>query len=134
MLETTLAGSLPKPAWLAEPEKLWAAWRQEGAALEAAKRDAALVWLKEQEDAGIDIVSDGEQRREYYITYVTRALGGLDYKNLAEKKIRSGRIGHVGRCTGPIRRAHPTLESDVRFLAAESPMPFKITLPVDPGT
>jgi 5-methyltetrahydropteroyltriglutamate--homocysteine methyltransferase len=60
MLETTIAGSLPKPAWLAEPEKLWPAWRQEGAALERAKRDAVLVWLKEQESAGIDVVSDGE--------------------------------------------------------------------------
>ena len=63
MLETTIAGSLPKPSWLAEPEKLWAPWRLEGAELERAKKDAALVWLKEQEDAGIDTVSDGEQFR-----------------------------------------------------------------------
>ena len=59
MLETTIAGSLPKPAWLAEPEKLWAAWRHEGADLERAKRDAALVWLKEQEAAGIGPAGNG---------------------------------------------------------------------------
>ncbi len=67
MFETTIAGSLPKPAWLAEPEKLWASWRFSGAELAAAQRDAALVWLKEQEDAGIDIVSDGEQFRIHFV-------------------------------------------------------------------
>ncbi|MBE9558493.1 MAG: methionine synthase, partial [Proteobacteria bacterium] len=63
MLKTTIAGSLPKPSWLAEPEKLWAPWRLEGAELDRGKRDAALVWIKEQEDAGIDIVTEGEQFR-----------------------------------------------------------------------
>jgi len=60
MLQTTIAGSLPKPEWLAEPNKLWAPWKADGAALQAAKRDATLLWLKLQEDAGIDIVTDGE--------------------------------------------------------------------------
>ena len=68
MLETTIAGSLPKPSWLAEPESSGPAWRQDGAELERAKRDAALVWLKEQEAAGIDIVSDGEQFRVHFGT------------------------------------------------------------------
>ena len=63
MFKTTIAGSLPKPAWLAETQKLWPAWRASGAELERAKRDATLLWLKEQEDAGIDIVIDGEQSR-----------------------------------------------------------------------
>ncbi len=58
LLQTTIAGSLPKPSWLAEPEKLWAPWRLEGDALKAGQRDATLIWLKEQEDAGIDIVTD----------------------------------------------------------------------------
>ena len=61
MLETTIAGSLPKPSWLAEPRMLWAPWRLDGEALDDAKRDATLLALKLQEDAGIDIVSDGEQ-------------------------------------------------------------------------
>ncbi len=67
LFPTTIAGSLPKPSWLAEPEKLWARWRLSGAELAEAKRDAALVWLKEQEDAGIDIVSDGEQFRIHFV-------------------------------------------------------------------
>ncbi len=60
MLKTTIAGSLPKPTWLAEPKKLWPTWRATGEELEQAKRDATLLWLKAQEDAGLDIVTDGE--------------------------------------------------------------------------
>jgi 5-methyltetrahydropteroyltriglutamate--homocysteine methyltransferase len=67
MLETTTAGSLPKPAWLAEPEKLWAPWRLSGAELVRGQQDAALVWLKEQEKARIDIVTDGEQFRTHFV-------------------------------------------------------------------
>ena len=69
MLETTVAGSLPKPSWLAEPEKLWAPWRLEGEELEQGKRDATLIWLKEQPDAGIDIVSGGEQFRVHFVKH-----------------------------------------------------------------
>src|SRR5438034_2170748 len=65
--QTTIAGSLPKPAWLAEPNKLWPAWRASGAELERAKRDATLLWLKEQEDVGIDIVTEGEQSRQHFV-------------------------------------------------------------------
>lgn len=135
---TTVVGSMPKPLWMLKRDPRSVAvhdhgseveWAFDGQMLRNAQDDATRVMLQTQEQAGIDIVSDGEQRREYYITYVTRALDGLDYKNLAEKKIRSGRVGHVGRCIGPIRRARPILEDDVRFLAAESPKPFKITLP-----
>jgi hypothetical protein len=71
MLETTIAGSLPKPSWLAEPRKLWAPWRQEGEALADAKRDATILALKLQEDAGIDIVSDGEQSRQHFVHATT---------------------------------------------------------------
>ena len=67
MFETTIAGSLPKPAWLAEPNKLWAPWRLEGAELDQAKGDATLLAIKEQEDAGIDIVGDGEQARQHFV-------------------------------------------------------------------
>jgi len=65
MLQTTIAGSLPKPSWLAEPEKLWAPWRLSGDELIRGKKDSAMVWIKEQEHAGIDIVSDGEQFRTH---------------------------------------------------------------------
>ncbi len=67
MLETTIGGSLPKPGWLAEPRMLWAPWRLQGEALIEAKRDAILLMLKEQEDAGIDIVTDGEQARQHFV-------------------------------------------------------------------
>ena len=67
MFETTIAGSLPKPAWLAEPNRLWAPWRLEGAALEDARRDATILALKLQEDCGIDIVTDGEQSRQHFV-------------------------------------------------------------------
>jgi len=67
MFETTIAGSLPKPSWLAEPGKLWPQWKLAGEALDEAKRDATLVWLKTQEDAGIDVVGDGEQSRQHFV-------------------------------------------------------------------
>jgi methionine synthase II (cobalamin-independent) len=79
MLETTIAGSLPKPAWLAEPEQLWATWRYAGAELERAKQDAALVWLKEQEAAGIDVVSDGEQFRVHFVHGFLERIEGIDW-------------------------------------------------------
>jgi 5-methyltetrahydropteroyltriglutamate--homocysteine methyltransferase len=67
VLETTIAGSLPKPSWLAQPKMLWAPWRLDGEALAEAKRDATILALKLQEDAGIDIVSDGEQSRQHFV-------------------------------------------------------------------
>lgn len=135
---TTVVGSMPKPLWILKRDPRSVAehdhgseveWAFEGDMLRNAQDDATRVMLQTQAQAGIDLVSDGEQRREYYITYVTRQLGGLDYKTLAEKKIRSGRVGRVGRCVGPVTRAHPILVDDVTFLAKESPRPFKITMP-----
>ena len=78
MLRTTIAGSLPKPSWLADPEKLWAPWHMAGADLERGQKDAALVWLKEQEDAGIDIVSDGEQFRKHFVHGFLEKIEGID--------------------------------------------------------
>ena len=91
MLETTIAGSLPKPAWLAEPEKLWAAWRFEGDALAAAQRDAALLMLKEQETAGIDIVSDGEQFRQHFVHGILERIEGIDFAKRQRIGIRADR-------------------------------------------
>ena len=79
MFETTVAGSLPKPLWLAEPEKLWPAWKLEGAALEAGKIDATILAVKRQEDAGIDIVSDGEQARIHFVHGFLANLDGIDF-------------------------------------------------------
>ena len=67
MFEATIVGSLPKPFWLAETNRLWPSWRLSGTELDAAKRDATLLWLKAQEDAGLDIVTDGEQSRQHFV-------------------------------------------------------------------
>src|ERR1700727_2018243 len=91
MLETTIAGSLPKPSWLAEPDRLWAPWRLEGDALAAAKRDATLLALKEQEDAGIDIVTDGEQSRQHFVHGFLEAVEGVDFAQRVTMGIRNDR-------------------------------------------
>jgi 5-methyltetrahydropteroyltriglutamate--homocysteine methyltransferase len=104
MFETTIAGSLPKPAWLAEPDKLWAPWRLEGAALDAAKRDATLLALKEQEDAGIDIVGDGEQARQHFVHGFLERVEGIDFANQVEMGIRADRYkAMVPQVVGPVR-------------------------------
>src|SRR4051812_2610266 len=91
MFPTTIAGSLPKPAWLAEPDRLWAPWRQSGAELAAAKLDATLLAVKLQEDAGIDVVSDGEQSRQHFVHGFLEQLAGIDFEHKVEIGIRANR-------------------------------------------
>ena len=130
MLETTLAGSLPKPAWLAEPEKLWAPWRLAGQELEDGKRDAALVWLKEQEDAGIDIVSNGEQFRVHFVHGFLQDIEGIDWAKKTKMGIRADRyFVDVPTVTGPARRKGPVHGDEVRFTRAHTKHKLKFTLP-----
>jgi 5-methyltetrahydropteroyltriglutamate--homocysteine methyltransferase len=130
MLETTIAGSLPKPGWLAEPEKLWAAWRHEGAELERAKRDAALVWLKEQEAAGIDIVSDGEQFRVHFVHGFLERIEGIDWAKKTQMGIRDNRyVVDVPTVTAAVRRRGPVHGEEVRFTRAHTERRLKFTLP-----
>src|SRR5207253_6117920 len=91
MFETTIAGSLPKPAWLAEPNKLWPAWRLADAALETGKRDATVLALKLQEDSGIDIVTDGEQSRQHFVHGFLELVDGIDFARKVEIGIRADR-------------------------------------------
>ena len=91
MLETTIAGSLPKPAWLAKPRMLWAPWQAEDEALVEAKRDATLLALKEQEDAGIDIVTDGEQARQHFVHGFLEGIEGVDFARRVTMGIRNNR-------------------------------------------
>src|SRR5258708_34537156 len=91
MLKTTIAGSLPKPAWLAEPKKLWPAWRATGGELDRAKRDATLLWLKAQEDAGLDIVTDGEQSRQHFVHGFVEFVDGIDFSRKVKMGIRNNR-------------------------------------------
>ncbi len=130
MLQTTIAGSLPKPSWLAEPEKLWASWRPEAAELEQAQEDAALLWLKQQEDAGIDIVSDGEQFRVHFVHGFLQRIDGIDWNKKTRMGIRDDRyVVEVPTVTGPVRRGGSVHGRDVRFTRAHTDRKLKFTLP-----
>ena len=100
MFKSTIAGSLPKPSWLAEPEKLWAPWRLENAELERGKQDAALVWMSEQEAAGIDIIANGEQFREHFVHGFLKQIEGIDWNKITTMGIRNARIAGGIRPTG----------------------------------
>jgi 5-methyltetrahydropteroyltriglutamate--homocysteine methyltransferase len=130
LFPATVAGSLPKPVWLAEPEKLWAAWRHEGTALTAAKQDAALIWLKEQEDAGIDIVSDGEQFRIHFVHGFLEHVSGIDWAKKTKMGIRNNRyVVDVPTVTGPLTLNKSVHADDVRFCRAHTKQKLKFTLP-----
>jgi 5-methyltetrahydropteroyltriglutamate--homocysteine methyltransferase len=130
MFKTTIAGSLPKPSWLAEPEKLWAPWRLEGEELEQGKRDAALVWLSEQEAAGIDIVTNGEQFREHFVHGFLKHVEGIDWNKMTTMGIRDNRYdADVPTVTGPIKRKGKVHSEEVLFTRAHTTKSLKFTLP-----
>jgi 5-methyltetrahydropteroyltriglutamate--homocysteine methyltransferase len=130
LFPATVAGSLPKPAWLAEPEKLWAPWKHEGVALTAAKQDAALIWLKEQEDAGIDIVSDGEQFRIHFVHGFLEHVSGIDWAKKTKMGIRNNRyVVDVPTVTGKLSLNKSVHSDDVRFCRAHTKQKLKFTLP-----
>jgi 5-methyltetrahydropteroyltriglutamate--homocysteine methyltransferase len=131
---------MPKPAWLMEQLPLnaegkqvhgkGANWSFDGEILRQAQDDAVRLTLHDQVRAGIDLVSDGEQRRKSYLTDITTRLDGFDYETLAKKWTRNRRrLADVGRCVGPVGRSRPLLVDELRFLLAETDRPVKITLP-----
>ena len=137
---TTVVGSLPKPAWLYQQQPLagpgtdhhgsGADWQFEGELLAQAQDDATRLAIYVQESAGIDLISDGEQRRKSYLTYIANRLTGFDYETLADKWIRDGRrLAQVGRCVGPVGWPGPLAVDDLRFLKVETIRPVKMTLP-----
>ena len=89
MFETAIAGSLPKPSWLSETEKLWPQWKLAGPELQQAKADATLLWIKEQEDAGLDIVGDGEQSRQHFVHGFLEQVEGIDFEHKVKMGIRN---------------------------------------------
>ena len=108
MFPTTIAGSLPKPAWLAEPDKLWPQWRLAGADLAAGKLDATLLALKLQEDAGIDVVTDGEQSRQHFVHGFLEFVDGIDFAHKVEMGIRNDRYkAMVPTVTGALQAQGP---------------------------
>ena len=130
MFETTVAGSLPKPLWLAEPERLWPAWRLAGEALEKGKLDATILAVKLQEDAGIDIVSDGEQARTHFVHGFLANLDGIDFTRKTVIGIRADRYkAEVPTVTGPIRRKASVHAAEARAARAHTRRKLKFTLP-----
>jgi 5-methyltetrahydropteroyltriglutamate--homocysteine methyltransferase len=129
LLRTTITGSLPKPAWLAEPAQLWAPWKLDGEALAEGKRDAVRLVLFEQEHAGIDIVTDGEQTRRHFVTTFVEGLDGVDFANRKTVRIRNRYDADVPMVVGPVARRHPIFVEDARFLRSQTTRQVKYTLP-----
>ncbi|TEU27262.1 methionine synthase [Alkanindiges illinoisensis] len=129
LLPTSTAGSLPKPSWLAEPEKLWSPWKLERDDLIQGKRDALLVSLQEQLQAGIDIVSDGEQTRQHFVTTFIEYLNGVDFEKRETVRIRNRYDASVPTVVGAVSRQQPVFVDDARFLRSLTDQPIKWALP-----
>jgi 5-methyltetrahydropteroyltriglutamate--homocysteine methyltransferase len=130
MFPTTIAGSLPKPSWLAEPGKLWPTWRLAGAELADAKRDATLLAIKLQEDAGIDIVTDGEQSRQHFVHGFLEQVDGIDFAKRVEMGIRNDRYkAMVPTVTAPVTLKGRVHATEARFARAHTGRQLKLTLP-----
>ncbi len=129
LLPTSTAGSLPKPSWLAEPEKLWSPWKLAGEELLQAKRDALSLSLHEQLQAGIDIVSDGEQTRQHFVTTFIEHLEGVDFAKRETVRIRNRYEASVPSVVGAVSRKQPVFVEDAKFLRSQTSQPIKWALP-----
>ncbi len=130
MFPTTLAGSLPKPAWLAETNKLWPQWRAEGPELAQAKLDATLLWIKTQEDAGLDIVGDGEQSRQHFVHGFLEQVEGIDFEHKVKMGIRNNRYdAMVPQVVAPLRLKRRVHAAEAQFARAHTRRKLKFTLP-----
>jgi 5-methyltetrahydropteroyltriglutamate--homocysteine methyltransferase len=130
LFPTTIAGSLPKPAWLAEPTKLWPQWRLRGEELAVAKDDATLLAIKLQEDCGIDVVTDGEQSRQHFVHGFLEAVDGIDSNKRVEMGIRNDR--YKAMCptvTGELKLRHRVHQREARLARAHTTRKVKFTLP-----
>ncbi|MFY7901992.1 MAG: methionine synthase [Rubrivivax sp.] len=130
MFDTAIAGSLPKPAWLAETGKLWPKWQSEGAALAQAKLDATLLWIKVQEDAGLTVIGDGEMSRQHFVHGFLEQVAGIDLVNKVEMGIRNDRYkAMVPQVVAPLALKGRVHETEARLLRAHTARRTKFTLP-----
>ena len=130
MFEPTIAGSLPKPFWLAETGKLWPQWQAQGEDLATAKRDATLLWLKAQEDAGVAVVTEGEQSRQHFVHGFLEQVEGIDFEHKVKMGIRNNRYdAMVPVVVGPLRLKGRVHQTEARFARAHTKQKLKFTLP-----
>ena len=129
LLPTSTAGSLPKPVWLAEPEKLWSPWKLQDSELVAGKQDALRLSLQDQHQAGIDIVSDGEQTRQHFVTTFIENLNGVDFEKRKTVKIRDRYDASVPTVVGAVSRQRAVFVEDAKFLRKQTKQPIKWALP-----
>lgn len=129
LLPTSTAGSLPKPSWLAEPQKLWSPWKLQDEELTAGKQDALRLALDDQRQAGIDIVSDGEQTRQHFVTTFIEHLDGVDFEKRETVRIRDRYDASVPTVVGSVSRPKPVFVEDAQFLRQQTQQPIKWALP-----
>lgn len=129
ILPTSIVGSLPKPSWLARPETLWAPWKLQGDELVEGKQDALRIAAQEQSDRGIDIVSDGEQTRQHFVTTFIEHLDGVDFEQRETVQIRNRYDANVPTVVGAVSRSKPVFVDDARFLRQQTDQPIKWALP-----
>jgi 5-methyltetrahydropteroyltriglutamate--homocysteine methyltransferase len=129
LLPTSTAGSLPKPTWLAEPEKIWSPWKLQGQELIDGKLDALRLSLQEQLHAGIHIVSDGEQTRQHFVTTFIEHLSGVDFEKRETVRIRNRYDASVPTVVGEVARTKPVFVEDAKFLRQQTKQPIKWALP-----
>ena len=130
MFRTAIAGSLPKPSWLAETHKLWPQWRAQGDELAQAKLDATRLWIKAQEDAGLDVIGDGEQSRQHFVHGFLEQVEGIDFDHKVEMGIRNDRYkAMVPQVVAPLRLRGRVHAAEARFLRSQTRRQIKFTLP-----
>lgn len=129
LLPTSTAGSLPKPTWLAQPETLWSPWKLQGQELTDGKHDALRVSLQEQQQSEIDIVSDGEQTRQHFVTTFIEHLSGVNFENRKTVTIRNRYEASVPTVVGPVSRQKSVFVEDAKFLRQQTDKPIKWALP-----
>jgi len=129
LLPTSIVGSLPKPSWLAQPETLWSPWKLQGDELAEGQQDALRSAVQEQRRRGIDIVSDGEQTRQHFVTTFIEHLDGVDFENRETVRIRDRYDASVPTVVGAVSRQKPVFVDDATFLRTLTDRPIKWALP-----